>query len=488
MSAFFSGFLSGGSGDTGTGTGTGSSPLAGVPLSSSAAAVASAPTARPHPHLPHAGGGIVSGEYLSIDAVAFFGAIAFARGYFLILCTRRETVGSISSHTVYAPREIQVVALSPDPFGEGAADKAAALGRWLLNGNDMATVAERRYLSLFLSVDLTRDFFYSPTYDATQSLQSQQQQTSVGGGDCCGEIFRWNRFLCSEIEGRERTKPANSESDSADPKLAGGSLGSGLAVGTGGCTWTTPLAHGFFRSVSLSVFGERVRLTLIARRSRVFAGARFLKRGAADDGSVANDVESEQIVEDARGALSAYVQLRGSIPAHWTQRTALALPRPPIVAQPRDPTHAPARLHVADLLVNRYGAPLLALSLVKKREPRGAARESVAGREWARAAAAINKELPHALRIQFLAIDYTQIAKSPRHNVLAALRDVGRWAVCNTGFFCSAPKPPKQTRTLTPTTSTLPPPRGGGAAVVLTRFFRALLRCLTRMESRGTHL
>ena len=35
----------------------------------------------------------------------------------------------------------------------------------------------------------------------------------------------------------------------------------------------------------------------IARRSRHFAGTRYLKRGISDDGKVANDVEVEQIIE-----------------------------------------------------------------------------------------------------------------------------------------------------------------------------------------------
>lgn len=63
----------------------------------------------------------------------------------------------------------------------------------------------------------------------------------------------------------------------------------------------------------LSVFGRTIYITLIARRSRHFAGARFLKRGVneqvrdlaavfeadCEQGYVANDVETEQIVSEA---------------------------------------------------------------------------------------------------------------------------------------------------------------------------------------------
>jgi hypothetical protein len=41
--------------------------------------------------------------------------------------------------------------------------------------------------------------------------------------------------------------------------------------------------------LALSIYGRTVYITVIARRSRYFAGARFLKRGA-------NDLVSTQIV------------------------------------------------------------------------------------------------------------------------------------------------------------------------------------------------
>ena len=45
--------------------------------------------------------------------------------------------------------------------------------------------------------------------------------------------------------------------------------------------------------------GRVIFITLIARRSRHFAGARYLKRGVNDQGNVANEVETEQIVFEA---------------------------------------------------------------------------------------------------------------------------------------------------------------------------------------------
>lgn len=52
-------------------------------------------------------------------------------------------------------------------------------------------------------------------------------------------------------------------------------------------------------TVELTVLSRVVYVTLIARRSRYFAGARYLKRGVNEEGNVANEVETEQIVFEA---------------------------------------------------------------------------------------------------------------------------------------------------------------------------------------------
>ena len=45
------------------------------------------------------------------------------------------------------------------------------------------------------------------------------------------------------------------------------------------------------------MFGRQLTITLIARRSRHFAGTRYRKRGLNPQGFVANEVETEQIVD-----------------------------------------------------------------------------------------------------------------------------------------------------------------------------------------------
>lgn len=78
---------------------------------------------------------------------------------------------------------------------------------------------------------------------------------------------------------------------------------------------------------------------MIARRSKEFAGTRFLKRGANKEGYVANEVETEQIVHDASSNLhssrryTAFLQLRGSVPSYWSQDITTIRPKPQIISE-----------------------------------------------------------------------------------------------------------------------------------------------------------
>ncbi|GAB1607682.1 phosphatidylinositide phosphatase SAC2-like, partial [Argonauta hians] len=59
-------------------------------------------------------------------------------------------------------------------------------------------------------------------------------------------------------------------------------------------------------------------LTIISRRSRHRAGTRSKKRGLEESGACANYVETEQIIQFPPHLVS-FVQVRGSIPVYWSQ-------------------------------------------------------------------------------------------------------------------------------------------------------------------------
>lgn len=63
---------------------------------------------------------------------------------------------------------------------------------------------------------------------------------------------------------------------------------------------------------------EKFTFVLISRRSAVNAGTRFWMRGSDAEGNVANFVETEQIIETEKETFS-FVQIRGSVPFHWSQ-------------------------------------------------------------------------------------------------------------------------------------------------------------------------
>ena len=145
--------------------------------------------------------------------------------------------------------------------------------------------------------------------------------------------------------------------------------------------WVLPVIHGAFIQRKLHDYGRSLNLMLLARRSRHFAGTRYLKRGVSDRGKVANDVEHEQIIHDEstspEGVFSSYLQIRGSIPTFWTQESSAVMPKPPILINRVDPTYQATQLHFEDLL-KRYGSPIIVVDLVKQSEKRE--REVIVGK------------------------------------------------------------------------------------------------------------
>lgn len=149
---------------------------------------------------------------------------------------------------------------------------------------------------------------------------------------------------------------------------------------------------------------------VIARRSRHFAGTRFLRRGINHEGQVANWVEIEQIVDrhsqkslnGTQPMLSSFVQVRGSIPFFWTQIPNPLRPKPDIVLDKNVDQNAVAtRKHFARLF-QKYSYPLYCLNLTKADNAR---EETVASEYRNFVNLSLNKELPDALKINFLHYD-----------------------------------------------------------------------------------
>lgn len=218
---------------------------------------------------------------------------------------------------------------------------------------------------MFMNVDLSSNFYFSYSYDLTRTLQYNLSEPKFVGenvdvsqeepldwtSECAGgdrmyayrstsrKKFVWNEFLLKPMQKKVLHKD-----------------------------WMLEIVHGFINQSSISVFGLPIYVCLIARRSKNYAGTRFLKRGANSNGDVANEVETEQIVSDG-SKLSSFVQLRGSVPAHWSQDISKMVPKPPISLDIPDPYAETAGKHFEKLLFH-YGAPIVVLNLVKRKEKR----------------------------------------------------------------------------------------------------------------------
>eukprot|EP00980_Cylindrotheca_fusiformis_P017860 scaffold5653_cov147-Cylindrotheca_fusiformis.AAC.22 len=361
-------------------------------------------------------------------AYGIVGFVRFLDCYYLTLITRRAKVGSIGGNGIYTIKNTETFPIKPAEGGSGSdnihADPSSVLlSMWNRGKRSVGLgltnreIAELRYQGLYQVVDLTKNFFFSYTYDLTRSLQENflTNTSQPFPPPPFKDMFAWNFFLTRELEG--------------------------CTDSSSSYNWVMPIIHGAFVQRKLNDYGRSLNVMLLARRSRHFAGTRYLKRGVSEQGKVANDVEHEQIVHDeskaaSKGIFSSYLQVRGSIPTFWTQETSLTLPKPPIELNRVDPTYTATQLHFEDLL-KRYGSPIVVLDLVKQSEKRE--REVRVGNEFRHAIDYINTSIDDDHKIRYCALDYSHISKHRHLDVSTSLNSVSTWAVNQTGFFCSSP-------------------------------------------------
>lgn len=379
----------------------------------------------------------------------FFGLVGFVRftaGYYMVLISKRSVVSLIGGHYIYHCDETQVLPVChPSTLSN------------LPGRSKQKDHQEAQRLRAFRQVDLSKNFYFSHTYDVTRTLQENMtgprvahriHSTSAWGYK---EKFMWNYHLLV---------PAFADCQHLHPDEP---MASALLAKR---QWVIPLVHGFVDQAKLSVLGNAIYVSLLARRSRHFAGARFYKRGIDAEGHVANDVETEQIVHKpvtspffappARYGVhpasplrpsphfTSYVMMRGSIPVYWTQDTTNMSPRPPIEISVVDPYFAPATRHFHELF-HSYGTPVIVLNLVKGKERQP--RESKLLRAYNECIQQLNQFLPSNdggkdRRIRYLAWDMSQASKSRTDNVIEFLEQLSTDTLRETRFFHSGPLPP----------------------------------------------
>jgi phosphatidylinositol 3,5-bisphosphate 5-phosphatase len=326
--------------------------------------------------------------------------------------TKRSQVALVGGHYIYTVEKTEMLPLTTTAQSKAKSEKY---------------IDENRYVSILNSLDLTKSFYFSYSYDCTRTLQYNimREREALQEGEPepskkdHNDMFVWNHYLLA---------PARASLKNPHD-------------------WCLSIIHGYVHQVALSVYwGRVVYITLIARRSRFFAGARFLKRGANDLGHVANDVESEQIVSEmlttsfhapgpslfANPNWTSYVQHRGSIPLHWMQEASTVAPKPNIHLSVVDPFFSATALHFDDLF-HRYGTPVYVLNLIKQKER--IPRETKLLGEYKSAVDYLNQFLPPQKKIIYRAWDMSRAQKTRDGNVVGTLDQFADDIIPRTGFF-----------------------------------------------------
>jgi len=350
------------------------------------------------------------GMKLRCSTWGLLGFIRFTEAYYMLLISKRAQVAMLGGHYIYQVDGTEMVPLTTGPTSRFQKDR---------------NPDEARFLAIFNNMDLRRSFYFSYSYNVTRSLQQNiiQERKALNEGIPYAtrdlqDMFVWNDYLLDPA--RDALKNVYD--------------------------WCHPIIHGYVDQSALDVFGRRIYLTILARRSRFFAGARFLKRGTNDEGCVANDVETEQIVSDglttsfhapgprlyANPTYTSYVQHRGSIPLYWMQDNTGVTPKPDIDISLVDPFYSATALHFDDLF-ERYGAPIYVLNLIKARER--TPRESKLLYEYKHAIDYLNQSLPKDKKIIYEAFDMSRAAKTRGQDVIGTLESLAEKVMMKTSFF-----------------------------------------------------
>jgi hypothetical protein len=236
---------------------------------------------------------------------ALLGLTHFTQGHYLFVVTRKQKVAKIRSHSIYKIHETKLIKLFTTKSSRD----------------------EKRYREIFKEIDMSTGFYFSKSYDMTHTLQENTSFQLNRPQGFARESMRIRIREDFELKDTSYWKPIYLWNHAH--------LNEVRQILTDR-RWLTPLIHGYVGYCRVEMLGKIFDLVLISRRSRFFAGTRYLKRGVSEDGKVANDVETEQIIVDnssPRGSFSAYVQVRGSVPLFWCQEPNSLIARPPIVCK-----------------------------------------------------------------------------------------------------------------------------------------------------------
>lgn len=118
------------------------------------------------------------------------GFIKFTGPYYMLLITKKSTVAMIGGHYIYQIESTELVPLTPPKYKP-----------------DSRNLEESRFLSILNHLDLTRNFYYSYSYNITRTLQfniMKEREAMMHGLPCTfdsdyNEMFVWNTHLLKPV-------------------------------------------------------------------------------------------------------------------------------------------------------------------------------------------------------------------------------------------------------------------------------------------------
>lgn len=158
------------------------------------------------------------------------------------------------------------------------------------------------------------DFFYSPTFDITLTMQERGYQANPSfklraDGPYC-KRFMWNRYMASELIDFRKKLPLMEQE----------------IFDKGG--FIAPISRGYAQTLNSVINSEDALITMISKQACLKSGHLFGEWGIDDQGEVSNYMETEIIIYTNKFCF-AYVIVRGNVPifyeteTHFTKRNIL---------------------------------------------------------------------------------------------------------------------------------------------------------------------
>ncbi|KAF2072284.1 hypothetical protein CYY_006391 [Polysphondylium violaceum] len=312
------------------------------------------------------------------DIKGIIGTVQLVSGHYLMVFKERYEVATVVGKKIYQMKGFTIIPFIPNQQS-------------LVNIPDQQS--EEQHLDMIKWVLSSENFYFSYNYDITHTAQRiasmSEQEKKKPFHERADSRFFWNEKYIQMFTSH------------------GGALDA----------WTLPITMGFVESRKLKGYN----FTLISRRNLNRAGTRYYVRGIDKDGNVANNVETEQIVEISQDTFTSFVQIRGSIPLLWSQFPNLKY-KPSVTFYGKDSDNSKYCETHFNQLLDKYGKVTI-INLIDRKGSElklGEAYENIV------------KNIKDTRYIWF---DFHSICKGMRYDKLSLLMDQLKQDLESYGFF-----------------------------------------------------